>query len=498
MPRTGRTRLVLATLVVVLAATGCGGGEDSAPVGHEEDSPSTTTEASGDDPREDARTEPATTSVDEAQDEVLSGDSSISEDGPEQPAQPEATVELVEVRLGDRFDWCADLQAVWDAHDEDHAAQQAVGAVLSEAEAVYGAATDELDRAEALEEVEQARSAFREAVEAGDEDRTLAANALFVAYERHLDDSADPLGVASSRAWLAFINAADARTLDAVTGYEDALAAREAGISEADAAVLQAEAAYENAQAVLQRLRDAPVDEEEPPEREPEPGLDPDGVSDLSWAGVEIPQHLKNAEAAILAAADLIESQPLEDMEAAINAAHYASVEALGPPPMEPGHESADEALEAWRASLHRIGDATADDERLAAIGDFFAFLFSYDLYGGPSQAGREVEGVWVPLFQRLENARYTALANASRLVAQRLRDEERAAVKAEFQAAEASVVDAHDAIRQADTARRETVTALYESVDRAKADLFAALVGSLAGNPAYLAYRLSFQESCA
>ena len=492
-----RTRLLAVGLAVGLVAAGCGGGEDSTPVGHEEDLPSTAAEASGDDPGEDARTEPSTTSDDEAQDEVLSGDSIVSEDGPEQSAQAEVTVELAGVRLGDRFDWCADLQGVWDAHDEAHAVQLAAEAALVEAEAVYGAATDELDRAEALEAVERARSAFRGAVQAGDENRFLAANALFITYERHRDNRADPSGVASSRAWLAFIDAADASTLAAITGYEDALVAREAGTSEADAAIQQAEAAHANAQADLQRLRDAPTEaamQEElgPPEQPSEPEVGFEQVE------LEVPQHLKDAEAAILAAADLSESQPLADVEAAINTAHYASVEALGPPPIEPGHESADEALEAWRASLRRVRDATTAAERLTAISEFDIFLFSYGLYGGPSQAGKETAEVWVPILRRLEDARYTALANASRAATQRLRDEERAAVEAEFQAAEAAVVDAHDAIRQADTARRETVTALYESVDRAKADLFAALVGSLAGSPAYLAYRLSFQESCA
>ena len=492
-----RTRLLAVGLAVGLVAAGCGGGEDSTPVGHEEDLPSTAAEASGDDPGEDARTEPSTTSDDEAQDEVLSGDSIVSEDGPEQSAQPEATVELAGVRLGDRFDWCADLQGVWDAHDEAHAVQLAAEAALAEAEAAYGAATDELDRAEALEEVERARSAFREAVQTGDENRFVAANALFITYERHRNNRADPLGVASSRAWLAFIDAADAPTLAAISGYEDALAAREAGISEADAAVLQAEAAYENAQADLQRLRDAPTEaamQEElgPPEQPSEPEVGFEQVE------LEVPQHLKDAEAAILAAADLSESQPLADVEAAINAAHYASVEALGPPPIEPGHESTDEALEAWRASLRRVRDATTANERLTAISEFDIFLFSYGLYGGPSQAGKETAEVWVPILRRLEDARYTALANASRAVTQRLRDEERAAVEAEFQAAETAVADAHDAIRQADTARRETVTALYESVNGAKADLSAALVGSLAGSAAYLAYRLSFQGSCA
>lgn len=268
-----RTRLLAVGLAVGLVATGCGGGEDSTPVGHEEDLPSTAVEASGDDPGEDARTEPATTSDDEAQDEVLSGDSIIPEDEPE---QPEVTVELAGVRLGDRFDWCADLQGVWDAHDEAHAVQLVAEAVLVEAEAAYGAATDELDRAEALEEVEQSRSAFREAVQAGDENRFVAANALFITYERHRNNGADPLGVASSRAWLAFIDAADAPTLDAISGYEDALVAREAGISEADAAIQQAQAAYENAQADLQRLRDAPTEAEMqeelgPPEQPSEP-----------------------------------------------------------------------------------------------------------------------------------------------------------------------------------------------------------------------------------
>ena len=168
--------------------------------------------------------------------------------------------EPVQARLGDRFAWCADVQAMWDAHDESQAARQAAETILRDAEDAYGSATDELDRAEALTEVERARSVFWEAVEAADESRSRAANDLADAYDLHRDGSADPLGVANSRAWLAFVESAASQTLAAINDYEDAVVALEVVGSEADAELQRAEAAYDESLWDAEIARDADIE----------------------------------------------------------------------------------------------------------------------------------------------------------------------------------------------------------------------------------------------
>ena len=132
MPRTGA---ILATLAVVLVAAGCGGDQDRAPA----------------DPVVDAGPDRAVSEVDP-----------IGDASPEAPAASEAepseyaVADTTSVRLGDRFAWCARVQALWDTQDETRAETEAAAAAHQAAVGAYEAATDDLDRAEAHEAVEQA------------------------------------------------------------------------------------------------------------------------------------------------------------------------------------------------------------------------------------------------------------------------------------------------------------------------------------------------------
>ena len=60
------------------------------------------------------------------------------------------------VRLGDRFGWCADIQRTWDWLAEIQGQVDAVEAARLDAQAALEAATDDLDRAEALQALESA------------------------------------------------------------------------------------------------------------------------------------------------------------------------------------------------------------------------------------------------------------------------------------------------------------------------------------------------------
>ena len=99
-----RHRFITSLLAVVLLAAGCGG-----------DQPTTTTR-----------------------------------DSAEQPdAAPEPEPQPMPVQLGDRFSWCAELQADWDRHAQAQAQLDNAEAELLEAQEALMAATDELARVDA-------------------------------------------------------------------------------------------------------------------------------------------------------------------------------------------------------------------------------------------------------------------------------------------------------------------------------------------------------------
>ena len=71
------------------------------------------------------------------------------------PAEPEATTAPVataaseRVRLGDRFEWCPSVQAVWDNLDDAVAGLATGEIVVDNAQRAFDEASDELDKAEA-------------------------------------------------------------------------------------------------------------------------------------------------------------------------------------------------------------------------------------------------------------------------------------------------------------------------------------------------------------
>ena len=136
MPRV--THLIALLLAVSLLAAGCGGDDAS-------------------EEAEDAQTE----SVSEVAASAEQPDTTVrdSAEQPEQPdadAQPEPEPVAAPVRLGTRFEWCVDIQRDWDWLAEIQGQTTAAEMVLRDAEEALEAATDELDRAEALQAFEAA------------------------------------------------------------------------------------------------------------------------------------------------------------------------------------------------------------------------------------------------------------------------------------------------------------------------------------------------------
>ncbi len=128
-------------------------------------------------------------------------------------------------RLGNRFEWCAELQAIW---DDDHAARlrlsQASAAETAALQA-WQTATDDLDRAEAAVALDAAREASAAAaIDA--EAATEAAMWLLPSAEAASHDSTNsPEIVAFSRAWQAFAAGVGDVYWDAVDAVEAAAAA---------------------------------------------------------------------------------------------------------------------------------------------------------------------------------------------------------------------------------------------------------------------------------
>ncbi len=181
-----QNRLIFATLVFVLVATACGGGEDSAPSSSGDDTlPETFTrsdsgpEGSPEEGLPEVSPEADATPDGEQMDSAAAPDTA-SETAPldsMSATEPQDSLQPV-VRLGNRFGWCADLQAIWDAHDEALAALQISEAALQEAQAAFDAATDELDRAEIRGVLDIAAASHTDAQDASDQARGRAARHL--------------------------------------------------------------------------------------------------------------------------------------------------------------------------------------------------------------------------------------------------------------------------------------------------------------------------------
>ena len=190
MPRTG---VIAAIVAVLLMTAGCGGDEDRAPA----------------DPVEDGGPLEAASDV-EPKDHA----------SPDAPTSLEAELvenvatEAIPVRLGDRFSWCARIQALWDAEDGARVETGATAAAHSDAVGVLEAATDDLDRAEAQEAVERALGAHGRARRHYGHARGDAAGLVRGESTLLVGDPSDTtLQVALERAFEAFLASAGADTL---------------------------------------------------------------------------------------------------------------------------------------------------------------------------------------------------------------------------------------------------------------------------------------------
>ena len=136
-----RTHLFAVGLAVALLAGACGGGDDSDPAERGDEASRGASVVSEEEPLQDAR----------------SGDSAAATDELQGAAQPAV---VTPVRLGERFAWCARVQALWDAQDQARAETEAAAVAHEAAVRVHEAATDDLDRAEAGEAAYDAYAAY--------------------------------------------------------------------------------------------------------------------------------------------------------------------------------------------------------------------------------------------------------------------------------------------------------------------------------------------------
>ena len=132
-----QNRVLAVGLAIVLLAGACQGGEDSDPAERADE----------------AGSGAAVTSEDESLPDERSGSSITPGDEPQGALQPDVAAP---VRLGERFGWCARVQALWDGEDQARTETEAAAAAHAAAVRVHEAATDDLDRAEAAEAAQDA------------------------------------------------------------------------------------------------------------------------------------------------------------------------------------------------------------------------------------------------------------------------------------------------------------------------------------------------------
>ena len=199
------TAAIVAMLVVGLVAGGCGGDGERAPADLVEDADPDWV-VSDVDPREGASSDsPAASEAGRSEDTVAD-------------AEP--------VRLGERFGWCASVEALWDSQDQARAESEAAAAAHETAVRVFEAATDDLDRAEASEAAQDAYADYVFAAGRYGTFRWRAAGLIFSNESKLLgDDTEDStLQVAIERAREAYRSQASTGTLAAFDVAHEATA----------------------------------------------------------------------------------------------------------------------------------------------------------------------------------------------------------------------------------------------------------------------------------
>ena len=203
-----RNRLIFTILAFVLVASGCGGGDDSAPSGSGDDTlPETFTTS---DAGQEGSPEPDATVGGERQDSATPDPASdvdpldsTSDAEPQNSSQPGTSSQPV-VLLGDRFEWCSDAEGVWTNYEQTLATLRAVEAEHDAALEAYEAATDELDRAEIREALNEAERSYNQSHGRNQEALTSAVYHLLNTRRAYGDQPED---IAYQRAWSALLSA---------------------------------------------------------------------------------------------------------------------------------------------------------------------------------------------------------------------------------------------------------------------------------------------------
>ena len=184
-----RIRPMAVSLAFVLVASACGGGGDGALADPVEDARPDTVVSEAEQ-QEDAGREASATSEAEPRQDAPSGTSASTEAEPQEAAQADTLAE--QVQLGNRSEWCADMEAVWDAFDG--ARTDLIAAETRHQDAVDGAEEDLRQAQDAHDAAEVV--AVRDLVEA---------HRFYVGDADNDDDDDDTLVVAFARAWEALI-----------------------------------------------------------------------------------------------------------------------------------------------------------------------------------------------------------------------------------------------------------------------------------------------------
>ena len=199
-----RNRFILAILAFVLVAAACG-GDDSDPADQAADTaPATSATDSGSGDSSEA--DPDGTQQDAAAPDTASDAEpldSTSGTEPQDSSQPETFSQPV-VLLGDRFAWCADVEAVWTNHEQTVANFLASESEYEEVLAAYESAADELDRAEIRETLNETERSYNESHDKFLQVLTGAAFRLRQARGTYGDRPED---IAVQRAWAALLSA---------------------------------------------------------------------------------------------------------------------------------------------------------------------------------------------------------------------------------------------------------------------------------------------------
>ena len=201
-----RNRFILAILVFVLVAAACGGGDDSDPSDRAAGEPPETFTTSDSGSGDSSEADPDGTQQDAAAPDTASDAEpldSTSGTEPQDSSQPETFSQPV-VLLGDRFEWCADVEAVWTNHEQTVANFLASESEYEEVLAAYESAADELDRAEIRETLNEAERSYNESHDKFLQVLTGAAFRLRQARGTYGDRPED---IAVQRAWAALLSA---------------------------------------------------------------------------------------------------------------------------------------------------------------------------------------------------------------------------------------------------------------------------------------------------